>query len=221
MKYDGDCVLLPDGDELEPFSTTDTLGVTLPTWANTANGIKNILYTGTGCRSWVGIGTDNPKTILDVRGNARFTEGVGIGSVDEPQAGLHLQNHDKGSQDSFQQLIMVQDPEGGKLLQLENSGLLRARRIKIDQKPWSDHVFEEEYELMPLHAVNTFIQTNGHLPEVPTAQEVQENGVDLAANNALLLKKIEELTLYLIEQKHGTVALKKELKALKKKVNQQ
>jgi len=111
--------------------------------------------------------------------------------------------------------------EDRRLLQLENNGLLRARRIKIDQQPWADNVFEADYNLMPLNELKFFIQTNGHLPEVPTTEEVQENGVDLAETNALLLKKIEELTLYLIEQKEETEVLKKELNELKKKVNQQ
>ena len=106
------------------------------------------------------------------------------------------------------------------LLLLENNGLLRARRIKIDQQPWSDHVFDVDYELMPLDELQYFIQTNGHLPEVPTTEEVQENGVDLAETNALLLKKIEELTLYLLEQKEETEELRRELEELKALVNQ-
>ncbi len=101
------------------------------------------------------------------------------------------------------------------LLLLENSGLLRARRIIINQQTWADYVFEKDYELLPLDELQYFIQIHGHLPEVPTTEEVEENGVDLAQTNVLLLKKIEELTLYLLEQKEETDALRKELEELK------
>lgn len=106
------------------------------------------------------------------------------------------------------------------LLLLENSGLLLARRIKIDQQTWADYVFEKDYNLMPLDELQYFIQIHGHLPEVPTTEEVEENGVDLAETNVLLLKKIEELTLYLLEQKEETDALRKELEELKALVKQ-
>nr|MBP6316157.1 hypothetical protein [Chitinophagaceae bacterium] len=65
---------------------------------------------------------------------------------------------------------------------------------------WSDYVFDQNYRLMPLKKLEKFISAHKHLPEVPSAQEVVNNGLNIASMDATLLKKIEELTLYLIEQ---------------------
>jgi hypothetical protein len=73
---------------------------------------------------------------------------------------------------------------------------------------WPDFVFSKSYNLLSLAEVDMFIKTNGHLPNVPTAYEVEQNGVDIYEMNKTLLQKVEELTLYLIQ-------LEKELKALK------
>jgi hypothetical protein len=63
-----------------------------------------------------------------------------------------------------------------------------------------DYVFEKEYDLLPLSELESYINENKHLPEVPSAKEMEENGLNLKEMNLLLLKKVEELTLHLIEQ---------------------
>lgn len=76
-------------------------------------------------------------------------------------------------------------------------------KVKIALKTssfWADYVFDEKYELMKLNEVENYIKTEKHLPNVPSAQEVKENGIDIAYMNAKLLEKIEELTLYIINQ---------------------
>jgi hypothetical protein len=78
---------------------------------------------------------------------------------------------------------------------------------------WADYVFKDDYSLLSLDKVDEFIEENGHLPNVPSAEEVVENGVDLLEMDVKLLEKVEELTLYLIEQK-------KEIDELKKKINE-
>jgi hypothetical protein len=65
---------------------------------------------------------------------------------------------------------------------------------------WPDYVFHAAYRLRPLSEVEEYIKQYGHLPEVPSAEEVKKDGLDLGDNQAILLKKIEELTLYAIEQ---------------------
>ena len=76
---------------------------------------------------------------------------------------------------------------------------IRTRKVKVDQVGWPDYVFRNEYKLLSLTDLEKFILQNGHLPEVPSAEEVERNGINLGDNQALLLKKVEELTLYLIE----------------------
>ena len=80
-------------------------------------------------------------------------------------------------------------------------GSIGAREVKVQAGPgWPDYVFEEGYTLTPLSELESYIRKNHHLPEVPSAQETAENGVEVSATLNLLLKKIEELTLYTIEQ---------------------
>jgi len=74
---------------------------------------------------------------------------------------------------------------------------------------WPDFVLDNEYKLRSLAELEEFINANGHLPDVPTAEEVENSTLDLGKMDAVLLKKVEELTLYVIE-------LKKEIEELKK-----
>ena len=64
---------------------------------------------------------------------------------------------------------------------------------------WADYVFADKYKLMSLREVEAYILKNRHLPDMPTTDEVATNGINVAAMNTLLLKKVEELTLHLIE----------------------
>ncbi|WP_430409155.1 hypothetical protein [Kordia sp.] len=89
---------------------------------------------------------------------------------------------------------------------------IRTQKIKVDVAAgvWADYVFAKNYKLKPLEEVESFINENGHLPNVPSAEEVESDGLNLGEMDAKLLEKIEELTLYVIE-------LKKEINELKKK----
>lgn len=73
-------------------------------------------------------------------------------------------------------------------------------RVALSGSPcWPDYVFEERYKLMNLSDLDAFLKTNKHLPDVPSAEEVEQGGVDLGVMNAVLLQKIEEMTLYIID----------------------
>ena len=100
-------------------------------------------------------------------------------------------------------------------------GTIGARKMKITQQgiPWADYVFQDDYQLRSLESLDKYIQQYKHLPEVPTTKEVNENGLDVADTQALLLKKIEELTLYMIELKKENSNIKKELEMVKKSIN--
>ena len=71
-------------------------------------------------------------------------------------------------------------------------------KVEVSEK-WADFVFEDDYSLMSLNELDNYIKVNKHLPEIPTTQEVEENGISVGEMNAKLLQKIEELTLYVIE----------------------
>lgn len=81
-------------------------------------------------------------------------------------------------------------------------GALKAEKIKIDiasENGWADHVFKPDYQLLKLEEVERHIQEKGHLPNIPSAEEVVKNGIELGEMKARLLAKIEELTLYTID----------------------
>jgi len=83
---------------------------------------------------------------------------------------------------------------------LDVNGTIRAREVVIDLEGGADFVFDENYVLRPLDEVHNFIQANKHLPEIPSAADMVKNGLDMGEFQIKLLQKIEELTLYIIEQ---------------------
>ncbi len=92
----------------------------------------------------------------------------------------------------------VNQPAGYKLF--VETGIL-TEKLKVSLKntsDWADYVFDKNYKLKPLKEVESFVNKNHHLPDMPSAYELTQTGIDVAKMNALLLQKIEELTLYLI-----------------------
>ncbi len=89
--------------------------------------------------------------------------------------------------------------------------------IVEDVNQWADFVFAKDYKLMPLSEVESFITENNHLPDVPSEQDVKENGINVAEMNAKLLQKVEELTLYVIEINKENKKLREEVEELKRK----
>ncbi|MGN6293665.1 MAG: hypothetical protein ACTHMV_13050 [Chitinophagaceae bacterium] len=79
------------------------------------------------------------------------------------------------------------------------NGNIRSRKVKVTQSNWPDYVFDSSYHLWPIAQVEQYIRINRRLPGIPSASEIESEGLDLGNNQALLLKKVEELTLYLIE----------------------
>jgi hypothetical protein len=85
-------------------------------------------------------------------------------------------------------------------VKLDVNGTIHAREVKVDLNFPADYVFKPDYKLMSLKEVEQFIKTNSHLPEIPSAIEIKENGLNMGDMQNKLLQKIEEMTLYMIEQ---------------------
>lgn len=99
-------------------------------------------------------------------------------------------------------------------------GTVGARRIKVTQQTtWADFVFHDNYRLPSLQELEAYIQQHKHLPDVPTAKEVEENGIDIGNINATLLQKVEELTLYIIQLNKKNEALEKRVAEMEKRKN--
>lgn len=110
--------------------------------------------------------------------------------------------------------IGTQNPQS----KLAVNGTITAKKLKITQEGWADYVFDSSYRLQPLHQVEAYIQANKHLPDVPTSAEVKKEGIDVGDNQVLLLKKIEELTLYIIQQNKSIETQNREMEAMKKEM---
>lgn len=115
--------------------------------------------------------------------------------------------------------VSIGRASGASGYQLSVAGKAIATEMKIQQVAnWPDYVFKNTYRLMPLNEVEHFIKLNGHLPEIAPAKVVEKEGIELGANQAALLKKIEELTLYIIEQNKDIKKQNETIAGLKNKV---
>ena len=98
---------------------------------------------------------------------------------------------------------------------------IKAEQVKVESPSangWADYVFKKEYKLNSLETVEKHIEEKGHLPNIPSAKEVKENGINLGEMDAKLLEKIEELTLYVIQLNKDVKHLDEENKELKKTI---
>jgi len=101
-----------------------------------------------------------------------------------------------------------------------NNGNLWSKQIVVAvTNPWPDYVFKSTYKLPSLTEVNTYIDQNHHLPDVPSAAEVEKNGLNLGDMNKVLVQKVEELTLYLIEEHKQNTNQQDEINQLKQQLN--
>lgn len=107
--------------------------------------------------------------------------------------------------------IGIQSP----IYKLDVNGVIHSKEVKVDMIGWADYVFQRNYPLRTLEEVEQHIEENGHLPNIPSTEEVLKNGINLAEMNTKLLEKIEELTLYSIEQNKQIKKLQNENKLLK------
>ncbi len=125
----------------------------------------------------------------------------GGGIVDYTSENANLNTVDWTARDLFADRnlgIGTTDTQG---YRLAIAGNMIAEGVRVElQTNWPDYVFESGFDLKTLEEVKKFIEENGHLPNVPSAKQIEEEGIDLGTMNAKLLEKIEELTLYLLEQ---------------------
>ncbi|MCR9153134.1 MAG: hypothetical protein NXI09_03430 [Bacteroidetes bacterium] len=109
------------------------------------------------------------------------------------------------------QLLKEESTADGYYLYVEKG--IRTERVKVDiakTNGWADYVFEEDYDLISLEELESYIHDQGHLPGIPTREQLEEEGLDLAESNKQLLEKVEELSLYILQ-------LNKRLKQLESK----
>lgn len=161
----------------------------------TSNG-ASMRYSGSSNRIWAGI---MPGTLTS-NTNAYFNigtpdNGLFINSSSTGKYGLSIQS--KALTDNA---IQVMGTTGTtRNFAVKANGEVYARKYTTTLAAIPDYVFQPDYKLMPLAELKQYINTNSHLPNVPSAQEFEQNGVDLGELNRVLLEKVEELTLYILE----------------------
>ncbi|MDV3772054.1 hypothetical protein AB2S31_10585 [Elizabethkingia anophelis] len=167
----------------------------------------------------VGIGYEAPKYKLDVNGSARFQDIISGGlnswifhSPDDGRTTLHIAPKNDALDWDWGKQFIINGANGN----VSVSGKLEAKEIKVTTTPTADFVFEDTYQLPDLTSVEKHIKEKKHLPEVASAAEMQKEGVNIGDFQIKLLQKIEELTLYSIEQNKRILQLENEIKTLKK-----
>jgi len=182
----------------------------------------------------IGVGTTSPNKTLHVSGawknQIQFQQSSGTTNYAQLSSGTAwvglftggtsertmLRAYHDGSKVIFENGnvgIGTTDPQS----KLAVNGQIRATEVKVlADISVPDYVFESDYNLRSLKDTKDFIAVNKHLPEIPSASEIGENGINLGDMNMKLLKKIEELTLHLIDQNERIDKMQKELEALKK-----
>jgi hypothetical protein len=159
------------------------------------NGDKAYLYMG-----------DNNHFI-----SSEFGKGVSIGTQGFGNGFLHVLQANGGQVVIGNPSSFTNYPAGYKLIVDDGIITEKVRVAVYGSSSWADYVFAPDYRLRPLKEVEFYIKENKHLPEVPSASEVASNGIDIATMDATLLKKIEELTLYIIEQEKRIEVLESRL----------
>ena len=98
---------------------------------------------------------------------------------------------------------------------LSVNGTIQSKEVRV-QTGWADFVFEKEYQLKPLPEVEQFILVNKHLPGIPSANEIQTNGLALGEMQTKMMQKIEELTIYIIQANKTIEELKQRIEQTEK-----
>jgi hypothetical protein len=166
---------------------------------------------------WSGAGSSYLQTTignsLDGQGAISFQTGSGgaaIGSDAQTTRMIITQQGNVG--------VGTTTVPSGYLFAVNGSAIATSMTVKL-QANWPDYVFKKDYILTPLSELKAYIDQNQHLPEIPSAEHIAKDGLNLGEMNRLLTKKVEELTLYLIEKDKTEKEQQSKLEALQNQIN--
>jgi hypothetical protein len=181
-----------------------------------------------GVNQNLGIGTRNPLTTLHINKDLTYggTTGlcisnpnsynwfIGMDGGQKHVKDLLIGNYDKVILGKPSYMVIKQDGNVGigtgdtygYKLAVNGAILTEEVTVKVSEN-WPDYVFKENYQLLSLHKLDSYIKHHGHLPEIPNESEIYSNGLKVGEMERLLLKKVEELTLYIIQQETRISAL--------------
>lgn len=190
----------------------------------------------------VGIGTPDPTVSFQVEGNTKL-----MGNLEILGSNIRIDGAGKWTGNAESYTEINSNTNGQFLRQLANdgnteswvirgyaadgvqahfnqgginvNGAVKSKEVNVTYSGWADHVFDPGHELMSLDALKAFLSRHRHLPGIPTEKEVEENGVNLGEINVKLLEKIEELTLYVIQQEERINEQQNDIDFLKSVLN--
>jgi hypothetical protein len=174
--------------------------------------------------------SDNPTFQFQILGGGQIPARRGISITDDPHGAFNFYIHGWQNEAAFNFIngldcnTLMKIDKHGKVgigttntsdAKLTVAGKIIAEEMKIILSvPQSDFVFEEDYELMPLPELYKFVRTNKHLPGVPSAAEFAHEGYSVGEMDDLLLRKVEELTLYVIQLQNELAETKNKLESI-------
>lgn len=166
----------------------------------------------------VGLGTTNPTAglhILNNESSSVLIQTVGVNNADlvfqsgTNQSDIVIKNAAgslrsllRFNEDADGATLSFQNRIGGiadEFLKISGKGIVYAKEIVVQTTAFPDYVFNEEYKLMPITEVESYIKNEGHLPNVPCARDIETNGLTIGDMQVVQMEKIEELTLYIIQ----------------------
>jgi len=173
----------------------------------------------------VGINVDNPQAELEVDGRVHskiFSAGYYFNNPTFWVTGNGVTIRAQAGNVANRSPLVVYDFNNNKLFQVQNDGLVRAKEVKVDldYANWPDYVFEKDYKMISLEQIAKYIVKYKHLPGVPSAQKIKTEGLSLGKMQTILMQKIEELTLYAINQNTQIKDLEKNVTTLEKENKQ-
>jgi hypothetical protein len=154
----------------------------------------------------LGLGTSTPAAKLDITvSSSNFTNNIKFGDANPGYlaagtTGIFMSNNVGSPVFTVLHTGNVGIGQTNPQNKLDVNGTIHSKSVIIDLNGWGDYVFKKDYRLRPLSEIKEYIDQNQHLPEVPSEQEMIKKGLDVSKMNTLLMKKVEELTLYLIEK---------------------
>ncbi len=205
-----------------PFASHIHYGTQGNWYIRSADGSGKVILQDTGGN--VGVGTTTPGGKLGVLGPDNGTPALSFGlyAATEDPDGYAASFAGDGSFGAGKAMVVWGDsdllgpvavggfgaPAGAKLA-VYGKVLCEELEVQLSDD-WPDYVFADDYSLMPLEQVDEYVREHKHLPDVPSAAEIETEGIDVGAMQATLLRKVEELTLYVIELNREVTALKKQ-----------
>ncbi len=156
-------------------------------------------------QGFIGIGTTNPSAMLEVIGDDESVMKLTHEASSDWQTAVRIGT----DRDKTKAFVIENSTTGVQDFIVWGNGIVNAKKIYASELHitlsaigiyWPDYVFNLDYELTDLNFLESYIKREKHLPNVPSAKEISEGGLNIGEMNSVLLRKIEELTLYIIDQ---------------------